>query len=473
MQTVLVAVRRCSHPRIGSLVASALLFLVVAVPSTAQRSRGGAEAELETTTDAGLSELYRGLIWDVKKREWIDRNEATECEMFWYVDRWLPKTFEKKAKGWARFDERVNGWADAYEEKVGAYRVETDLPRHIFELDIRPFLLACFDTYVDTFRRTFGLRGAAVKNKGLKLYRNFDEYSRFNNNRPRSNPAFIVGGQTLFCYYDETDPDQFYGSFFHEGAHQFVKGLLPGVDFPIWLDEGLATFYEGCKYSRSSRQVQVGVASAERLTFAKRSLQQFVEGKDEDGNWIVRELSSGKSLARFLFMDVPRGRFSAREYALAWSFIHFLVHREDGRYRATFGRFLRESNGAGIKTLDEVWDEVCRTPLRDLEAGWVEYVMDMEPEHTSSWATLSGPGLRELQLERGLIIYSVDGVPVWDGKHFRQLWRGRDKSREIELVCVRENGVDQRQFVRATIPANADPRIDATGSITRGYYLID
>ena len=107
---------------------------------------------------------------------------------------------------WARMDKRVKSWKDAYKEKSKHYRIHTDVPRFILELEIKPFLDALYQTYVDVFKQDFGLSGRGANKRLIRIFYGFENYAH--NAEPgevqdRGTPAFILGVDELLVYYDE------------------------------------------------------------------------------------------------------------------------------------------------------------------------------------------------------------------------------------------------------------------------------
>src|SRR5688572_11057348 len=177
---------------------------------------------------------HPGLV-HVGKGEWVTPEQAFAKGYIRYRDQWFPKSVEKDLRKWEKEDAKGLDWKDRYKTKSEYYRIETNVPRYRVELEIKPFLDALFETYLKVFEEDFGLSGKAVKNKDIRIYSGFHDYTvnepeQDGSPRPRSNPAFIMSGSLLVVYYEETDPGEFYWVCFHEGAHQFFLSLLPGAD---------------------------------------------------------------------------------------------------------------------------------------------------------------------------------------------------------------------------------------------------
>ena len=398
--------------------------------------------------------------------EWGTPAQAAERGMVRHGDRWFPKELDKDLKKWAKEDAKGLAWKDAYKARSKHYRIETNVPRHIVELEIKPFLDALFETYQRVFAEDFGLSGKAAGNKDIRIYHGFEDYSIHEPDggkpRPRTNPGFIVNGSLLVVYYEETDPGVFYGTVFHEGAHQFFLSLLPGASPPMWLNEALATYFEGCTYSRATSTITPGFVPRERLLTAQVALRKNPERSAQE-----------------LFLEVPDERFKGLEYALAWSFVHYLVNRPGDESRARFARFVRATNGAGAKPAQEIFAEATGEDLLALLSGWREHVLALQAPDSIHWVVLivtrAAPeeDLRSRDL-RG----SLDGVEVVSVKQFAEVWGNRAKDRPLEVVVVRtepnaKTGEPERRFVRMTLQPGSTLQLGVQGELERKGGLAD
>jgi hypothetical protein len=398
---------------------------------------------------------------------WGTPAEAQARGLIAYRGRWLDPKLAKKLAGWEKEDAAGLGWENAYRTDSKYYRLTTNLPRFLVEVEIKPFLDELYQTYVEVFARDFGLKGKGAKDRWIKIYASFEEYSRHEGDGElagsRLNPGFIVDGDELVTFYEETDPAEFYDTVFHEGAHQFFQSLLPGADLPMWLDEGLATYFEGCTYSRATRTITPGFLPAERLELA----QDLLKGAQ-----------SSPDLAQHLFMGRSGESFGGEEYALAWSFLYYLAHREQGAAKR-MAAFLRELNGSGTKPVDEVFLEATREELGPIEAGWRDYVLALSPGELVHWVLIdvegAGPGI---DLKSRDMVWSLDGVEIYSPGAFDAAWEARPKDRPFEVKVVRctpgpESPTGEHHFATAVIEPGSALKLRVSSSLSRSGALSD
>ena len=399
----------------------------------------------------GLPSARADEVWPPKDRK----------KTFAYRGRVLPVKYERKVKAWERQDARMSGWEDAYKTKTKHYKIVTNVPRFIMELEIKPFLDELYATYKRVFRERFGLRGRAANGKRIRIYYGFAAYSKLakpGSVIPRSNPGFIVNGEEIVLYYDDASPETFYGTMFHEGAHQFVKNLMPAAQMPVWLDEALAVTFEGCVYSLARGKIRCGFVPPDRLVDAQRLLKDA-------------QAPAGVSLADHMFMRYPKSHFRAQQYALAWSFLHYATNRDDGRWRKKFTRFLLALNGSGAKDLAVVFRKKMGVELREFEKGWRDYVLSLEKPAVPQWILIEVEEVPEgVDLQTGDRIVSINGRGVGSFDEFKTVWTKGDPNQETRWIVVRPEGESLR-VVETTVPAGGNATIHGRRSMRRSHNL--
>lgn len=151
----------------------------------------------------------------------------------------------------------------------------------------------------------------------------------------------------------------------HEGCHQFINQYI-NPRMPIWIDEGLAVFFEEADLCGNS--LQFGAVPTARVELLRKALaddnlhsMQEILGMDNE-QWIAA-----------LRSDVQRSRLL---YCEVWSIVHLLVLADDGKYRPALDRYLallaRKADPA----------EARRAAFGDVAAfneKWRQYIKVMKP----------------------------------------------------------------------------------------------
>ena len=421
------------------------------------------------STGTAQNQNHPGLV-SLGGGDWGSVEEAQAKGLIHYQGRWLDPKLKKKLAKWEKADAKGLEWENAYRSDTKNYRVTTNVPRFIVELEIKPFLDELYNTYVEVFKRDFGLKGKAAKNRWIKIYHGFEDYtaheaSESGRATTRMNPGFIAGGDELVVFYEETDPAQFYGTVFHEGAHQFFHSMLPGADLPTWISEGLATYFEGCTYSRATQQITAGFLPPTRLMLARGIL--------------AKERGEKEGLAGRLFMNHTQAQFGGEEYALAWSFIYYLVNRPTKNPQKKFAAFLQELNGSGTKPIEAVFKKAAKEELAEVEKGWRDFVLGLGTAEAPHWVILGATdaGAGE-DLRDGDKVWSVNGAEIYGLGGFGAAWEARPTDRAFEVTVVRctPGPMDPQashSFVTVSIEPGSKLTLRAASSVTRSSALSD
>lgn len=116
---------------------------------------------------------------------------------------------------------------------------------------------------------------------------------------------------------------------FHEAGHQFVD--LAGGPVPKWLNEGIASYFEGARIL-SNRQVVRNLVAKPRLLALHGSL--FGPGKKEP-----------IPLRRLLQITYDSGEYGPDHYPYGWGLVYFLLNFEDAEgkqaYRDLFDEYFK------------------------------------------------------------------------------------------------------------------------------------
>jgi hypothetical protein len=152
----------------------------------------------------------------------------------------------------------------------------------------------------------------------------------------------------------------------HEGTHQFMCHYF-GADCPVWLNEGMAVFYEHGQFSRGT--LEIGEVPAERVGAIQKALAE----------------NRAIPLATLLAMSneqwlasVHAGQSHAYlQYCQSWSMVQFLAYGEKGKYRSAFEQYLYfVSRGHSSK---EAWDKAFGGDMAGFESRWRQYVQGLKP----------------------------------------------------------------------------------------------
>jgi len=145
----------------------------------------------------------------------------------------------------------------------------------------------------------------------------------------------------------------------HEGTHLVFDLASSGGlgSYPIWLNEGIATFFEASRVDPSG---EVRLGGRDPVAFAR-----VAAAIDRGEISLDRLLASGP--AEF------RGPQNGLLYAAAHTFVAFLLLGEEGRYAPRFARYFRELRGGVRSSPRLIYFHLDETES-DLEEGWRRFI---------------------------------------------------------------------------------------------------
>ncbi|MEM1185091.1 MAG: hypothetical protein AAGI53_08805 [Planctomycetota bacterium] len=186
----------------------------------------------------------------------------------------------------------------------------------------------------------------------------------------------------------------------HEGWHQYTQAVF-NVPLPVWLEEGLATYFAGFTWDPNSpannpRPIFRPWSNPERFdtlrTIASQGrlvpLQDLLNSRPQD---LIRT-SSDSTLGY---------------YAQVWALAHFLAEGADGRYRPELQRLLREhASGKALETLlDALGPENARRSLaaRRGPGVFASYfnadIAEADAQYRAFVTRITRPGARQFMVQ--------------------------------------------------------------------------
>jgi len=173
-------------------------------------------------------------------------------------------------------------------------------------------------------RRTKGFKGAVTERMPVYLFNTKEDYLAAG--APEGSQGFYANGPIL-AYWDQKDTNRIWEVLQHECFHQFVWQAIGG-HWPIWLNEGMATYFEQGLWTGDG--FVTGIIPANRLRHVKRMINEKKIRPFQD----------------FMLMDTrtwnqTQGDDMWLNYCQAWSIVHYLLHGGDARNRDLLERYMK------------------------------------------------------------------------------------------------------------------------------------
>lgn len=212
------------------------------------------------------------------------------------------------------------------------YLIHTSLDREL-AADLGQRLDAMYDEY--DHRLAAFRNGEPVPRLQVYLFRTQKEYIHFTGNRMQNSGGLFLPGQNLLAaYLGDQGRDQLRRTLQHEAFHQFAYNAI-STDLPVWLNEGLAQFFEEGIWNGNG--FLLGEVPPRRV----RQLRADLSG-DRLVNFDTLLQMSGQTWAQRLAANQGDG---VTQYNQSWAMVHFLVMAQDNRgqyrYRARVVEMLR------------------------------------------------------------------------------------------------------------------------------------
>jgi len=181
-----------------------------------------------------------------------------------------------------------------------------------------------------------------------------------------SRGIFVPAKDVLACWGGTDELDLLLEVLRHEGTHQLVWHCI-GPQCPVWLNEGLAVFYEHAQFRQGG--LEVGQVPPGRVA----SLRSAMAG----GTLIPLARMRTMSNKDWVAAVNSKAAHASLQYDEAWAMVHFLAYGGNQKYRAAFLQFIyyvaRGEKG------DRVWERVFGTDDQAFEDRWREYVASLQP----------------------------------------------------------------------------------------------
>lgn len=247
------------------------------------------------------------------------------------------------------------------------YRVRTDLDADL-AADLAQRLDAMYDQYA---QRLAGFGPGEVPRLEVYLFRTQREYTAFTGGKMQnSGGAFLPGKNLLAAYLGDLGRDQLRRTLQHEAFHQFAYNAITR-DFPVWLNEGLAQFFEEGLWNGDG--FQIGEVPPRRLRQLNADIKAsriipFADLLHMNNDTWTRRLAESRS-------------DGVTQYNQSWAMVHFLVmaQGQDGDYlfRSRLIGMLRLMHAG--KSGDDAFHDTFGANIEGFHDRFLAYAGSLQP----------------------------------------------------------------------------------------------
>ena len=213
--------------------------------------------------------------------------------------------------------------------------------------------------YREFFRYGTEEDGRSVPRIALHIFRTREEYLKLGIGPPVEWSGGHFTGNAVETFMGTGGFEEVTTTLFHEAAHQFVGLATTAVG---WLNEGLASFFEGCRILANGTVLMNMPANHRLFPLAERMEQGWMSGPD-DGIAAGNQNAEPRTAPTFRIVLENKYQWGPPWYAPTWGVVFFLWNYQDpldGRfvYRAAFRDFIDTSGGRSGEGAVENFEKV-------------------------------------------------------------------------------------------------------------------
>lgn len=202
--------------------------------------------------------------------------------------------------------------------------------------------------------------GKTVPRIDLNIFKKRDEYLKLGLGPPVEWSGGHFTGGAVETYVEGQGFDGMTGTLFHEAAHQFVSLATNAAG---WLNEGLASFFEGCRILPNGTVLMNLPANHRLFPLADTMEKGWMSGPSDGIDPADPAKSNPEKAPTFRIVVENNYAWGPPWYAPTWGVVFFLYNYQDpvdGRfvYRKAFREYVNASGGLTGNTAVTKFEEV-------------------------------------------------------------------------------------------------------------------
>jgi hypothetical protein len=266
---------------------------------------------------------------------------------------------------------RLQDWKNAVTIETRHFIVKSNCTE-----EVREEYTDKLEAYYTYFTEDWGITLSPGEVKGKMKFFLYRDRNDFHNvsRAPRGVGGFFsFPDKELQLYDDQQDRQLTLATLFHEGNHLLTYLIDTAFHYPIWLNEGMAEYY-GTTQIDAKGKFHVGGLQYERIVSLRT------------------DKAAGKFMSLREVLTTEQPEFRARHYAVAWSFVHFMMEspKYGKQFRTFFANLARNpdlkienksySNVKGalketsLENVAVALEKRFGKSIEELEAEWLQHI---------------------------------------------------------------------------------------------------
>lgn len=246
--------------------------------------------------------------------------------------------------------------------------VET--PHYQFETDHGPKAAQLMASHQEAlFRELYRRMGktkpvSAIRRMKVQVFQTKDRYRKALGVKSEGSQGLYTGS-AIAVWAAPEGIDDLLEILRHEGTHQFV-GQFIGNACPVWLNEGLAVFFQNARFEEG--KLVIGQVPMPAVNVLKKAAEQ--------DRLIPMEQMLDMSYKQWGEAVKTKSKQASVQYPQAWSMVHFLESGENGKYRTPLLQYIHYMS-RGLAS-EHAWKRSFGTNVKAFEQRWRAYIKNLE-----------------------------------------------------------------------------------------------
>lgn len=246
-------------------------------------------------------------------------------------------------------DKEKLGWDKARIKETEHYTVRSNLSQEA--VDDVCYMMECF--YFEA-KKIFKLARDPGSKLTVFVFNDSKDYFA-SGGPPGSGGVFMTSGKgrQIMTFYQ---PPMTTSVLLHEGTHQFIHTVC-NTNVPIWIDEGMATYYESSKFEGTT--LKTNLVNQNRLQLIKNLIAKKDVPRLED------------------IINIRQANFTINEYAQCWSLVYFFMNYNHGQYAEELENYFEAIKAKGFENRPQhkkLFEDAFKVKFEVLEQQWEDYI---------------------------------------------------------------------------------------------------